>query len=134
MKLRCNSAAKQVSAGVAPFLCLSFKDTQIKGTLLSPHVNGGQNRRTQAHAHRLEGHANRGEYRNVDFPTKPFFFLPIFIIQHPNLKLPYLLISSAVSTLPMYNCAIMAAPFAPAEKLVYIKKEIKRSEKKVQEM
>lgn len=30
--------------------------------------------RTQAHARRLEGHANRGEYRNVDFPTKPFFF------------------------------------------------------------
>ena len=78
--------------------------------------------RTHAHARRLEGHANRGEYQNIDFPTKSFFFLPIFIIQHPNLKLAYLLISSATSTLPMYKCAIMAAPFAPAEKLAYIKK------------
>lgn len=117
----CNGAAKQVSAGTFPVLIFQRYLNQGHSAV---NVHTWQSKYTRAHARRLRGHANRGEYRNVHFLTKPFF-LPVFIIQQPNLKLPYLLISSAFSKFPVIKCAIIAAPFARAEKLVYIKKEIK---------
>lgn len=115
MQQRCETS----SCWCCTFPVLIFQRHLNQGHTTVNAVNGGQNRRTYAHARRSRKPWGVPKYR---FSDKIFFFLPIFIIQHPNLKMAYLLISSATSTLPMYKCAIMAAPFAPAEKLAYIKK------------